>query len=278
MQTTRTFDCSSEGRVGDPSYAARPHPPPADLRLPGSPRNLMLHAPYPPRCPAMFDSIRKQRLFVFGFVLAWALSHRERSKASPIAQNDDRPTRGGDQDPQEAGSGHFLRLLQAIPLSAKRSHTCRIRTQLAITIDPIAMYSRSASSTSARMQIEFKNVRSKVRQRSRDFFTAMDSPTSSWKTISSSRPRMNAVARQHDASAAFRSRFKDVPAATKALRDVAHQAGVNLVIVIRRVAKAASAKRVIDAGTGRRERADVDAAARRVRRFEGSCGWETSSS
>ena len=119
----------------------------------------MLHALYSPRCPAMFDSIRKHRLFVFGFVLAWALSHRA-IEGVAVAQNEERPVPGDrirkklDQIISFDYSGQSFR--DAI------AHV-QDRTQMPITIDPIALQQVGVVD-GAPMQIELKNVRNKVRQ------------------------------------------------------------------------------------------------------------------
>ena len=180
----------------------------------------------------MFDSIRKQRLFVFGFVLAWALSHRA-IEGIAIAQNDDRPTPG---DRIRKKLDQVISFDYSGPSFREAIAHVQDRTQLAITIDPIAMQQVGVVD-GAPMQIEFKNVRSKVRQALQGFLHSHGLTYVVLEDNLLVTTEENAIARQM--MQRFPIEFKDVSAA-KALRDVAHQAGVNLVIDPR-IAKAASA-------------------------------------
>jgi hypothetical protein len=186
----------------------------------------MLH-PFRP-----FRAIRKHRLFVFGFVLAWALSHRA-IEGVATAQNEERPLPGDrirkrlDQVIAFDYSGQSFR--DAI------DHV-QDRTQMPITIDPIALQQVGVVD-GAPMQIELKNVRNKVRQALQGFLHSHGLTYVVLEDNLLITTEENAIARQ--LMQRFPIDIKDVPA-TKALRDLARQSGVNLVIDPR-VAKAAAA-------------------------------------
>jgi type II secretory pathway component GspD/PulD (secretin) len=170
----------------------------------------------------MFMSIRKHRLFVFGFVLAWALSHRAIENVA-VAQNEERPVPGDrvrkklEQIISFDYSGQSFR--EAI------AHV-QERTQLSISIDPIAMQQVGVVD-GVPLQIELKNSRSKVRQALQGFLQNHGLTYVILEDNILITTEDNAVARQM--SQRFPIEIKDVPA-TKALRDVARQAGLNLVV------------------------------------------------
>ena len=179
-----------------------------------------------------FRAIRKHRLFVFGFVLAWALSHRA-IEGVAAAQNEERPAPGDrirkrlDQVIAFDYSGQSFR--DAI------DHV-QDRTQMPITIDPIALQQVGVVD-GAPLQIELKNVRNKVRQALQGFLRNHGLTYVVLEDHLLITTEENAMARQM--MQRFPIDFKDVPAA-KAMRDLARQAGVNLVIDPR-VAKLAAA-------------------------------------
>ena len=183
----------------------------------------------------MFDSIRsirKHRLFVFGFVLAWALSHRA-IEGVAVAQTEERPAPGDrirkklEQVISFDYSGQSLR--DAI------AHV-QDRTQLPIVIDPIALQQVGVVDGGPQ-QIEVKNARSKVRQVLQGFLQSYGLTYVILEDNILITTEDNAVSRQMGQR--FPIDVKDVPA-SKALRDIARQAGVSLVIDPR-VAKAAAA-------------------------------------
>ena len=180
----------------------------------------------------MFDSIRKHRFFVFGFVLAWALSHRA-IEGVAVAQNEDHPVPG---DRIRKKLDQIISFDYSGPSFREAIAHVQDRTQMSISIDPIALQQVGVVD-GAPMQIELKNVRQKVRQALLGFLQQHGLTYVVLEDNLLITTEENAVARQM--MQRFPIDFKDVPAA-KALRDVARQAGVNLVIDPR-VAKVASA-------------------------------------
>jgi hypothetical protein len=170
----------------------------------------------------MFVSIRKHRLFVFGFVLAWALSHRAIESVA-VAQNEERPAPG---DRVRKKLDQIISLDYSGQSFREAIQHVQDRTQLQIAIDPIAMQQVGVVD-GVPIQIELKNTRGKVRQALQGFLQNHGLTYVVLEDNILITTENNAVNRQM--SQRFPIDIKDVPA-TKALRDIARQAGLNLVV------------------------------------------------
>jgi hypothetical protein len=179
----------------------------------------------------MFDLSRKHRWFAFGFVFAWALSHRV-----AVAQNE--------KETRPAPSDRIRRTLEQVIAFDYNGQSFReamehlqSKTNLPIVIDPIAVQSVGLIE-GVPAAIEFKNVRGKVRQALQNLLHNYGLTYVVLEDTLLITTEESAFQRQ------MRQRvpvdLNDVPA-SKALRDLARQTGISLVIDPR-VGKATSQK------------------------------------